>query len=146
LGSFTEDVRRLTVGAHRGFSHSKIIIQGTTVLPRPVRVELGLKPGDTVRFIINNGTVTLVKNQNTDDNPLQAFDVVVVPFPFSDRMAGKKHPAHRPWSCLACDDDQRPARQQMSLLQTLKPLECRKHQLCARQKSASRTPHASFAR
>jgi antitoxin PrlF len=42
-------------------------------LPRLVREELGLKPGDSVRFIIDNGTVTLLKNHSVDDDPFHTF-------------------------------------------------------------------------
>jgi antitoxin PrlF len=52
---------------------AKLSSKAQTVLPRLVREELGLKPGDSVRFIIDNGTVTLLKNHSVDDDPFHTF-------------------------------------------------------------------------
>lgn len=51
---------------------SKMSVKAQTVLPKPVREKLGLKPGDTVRFLIEDDKVTVAKHLGEDD-PFQAF-------------------------------------------------------------------------
>lgn len=40
---------------------SKITAKGQTTLPKHVREALDLKPGDTLRYILNDGEVRIVK-------------------------------------------------------------------------------------
>ncbi|MDP2738212.1 MAG: type II toxin-antitoxin system PrlF family antitoxin [Pseudorhodobacter sp.] len=40
---------------------STVTIKGQTTLPRDVRVALGLKSGDKVRYVVMNGEVRLLK-------------------------------------------------------------------------------------
>jgi antitoxin PrlF len=52
---------------------SKLSVKAQTVLPKPVREKLGLAPGDTVRFIIEDDRVLLVKHVEVEDDPFHAF-------------------------------------------------------------------------
>ena len=40
---------------------SKVTAKGQTTLPRDVRAALGLETGDTVRYIVENGRVQMLK-------------------------------------------------------------------------------------
>ena len=40
---------------------STVTAKGRTTLPRQVRQQLGLQPGDRIRYILSNGEVRLVK-------------------------------------------------------------------------------------
>ena len=40
---------------------SKVTARGQTTLPRDVRAALGLEAGDTVRYIVENGRVQMLK-------------------------------------------------------------------------------------
>ena len=52
---------------------SKISTKSQTVLPKTVREKLDLRPGDHVRFIIENDRVTLLKHVDSEDDPFHAF-------------------------------------------------------------------------
>jgi antitoxin PrlF len=52
---------------------SKMSVKAQTVLPKPVRDKLGLTPGDTVRFIIEDDRVIVAKYVETVDDPFHAF-------------------------------------------------------------------------
>lgn len=51
---------------------SKLSVKAQTVLPKPVRDKLGLKAGDTVRFIIEEDRVLVAKHVEEDD-PFHTF-------------------------------------------------------------------------
>ena len=40
---------------------STVTAKGQTTLPRPVREQLGLQPGDRIRYIVSKGEVRLLK-------------------------------------------------------------------------------------
>ncbi|MDB3961753.1 type II toxin-antitoxin system PrlF family antitoxin [Paracoccaceae bacterium] len=42
---------------------SKVFANGSTTLPKPVREALGVTAGDTVRFVISEKAVQIVKAQ-----------------------------------------------------------------------------------
>ena len=42
---------------------SKVFANGSTTLPKPVREVLGVKAGDTVRFVVSGNSVQIVKAQ-----------------------------------------------------------------------------------
>jgi antitoxin PrlF len=52
---------------------SKLSTKAQTVLPKLVREKLGLEPGDSVRFVIEDDRVTLLKHTETEDDPFHAF-------------------------------------------------------------------------
>jgi antitoxin PrlF len=52
---------------------SKMSVKAQTVLPKPVREKLGLNPGDTVRFVIEDDRVTVSKHVAVGDDPFHAF-------------------------------------------------------------------------
>jgi antitoxin PrlF len=52
---------------------SKMSVKAQTVLPKPVREKLGLRPGDTVRFVIEEDRVTIARHVATEDDPFHAF-------------------------------------------------------------------------
>lgn len=52
---------------------AKVSSKSQTVLPRAVRTKLGLKPGDTVRFDIEDDRITVRKHHPLEDDPFQAF-------------------------------------------------------------------------
>jgi antitoxin PrlF len=55
-------------------AYSKLSVKSQTVLPRDVREKLGLKPGDTVQFRIENDVVVLEKVQPAlQDDPFASF-------------------------------------------------------------------------
>ena len=43
---------------------SKIFTNGSTTVPKPVRDALGVQAGDTVRFVISDNCVQIVKAQS----------------------------------------------------------------------------------
>ena len=58
---------------------SKIFVNGSTTLPKPVRDALGVKPGDRVRFVISEDRVQVFKmplGKTHADDPalLEALD------------------------------------------------------------------------
>ena len=53
---------------------SKVSVKSQTVIPRPVREQLGLKAGDTLRYRLTNTGVMLDKAPaNEADDPFAAF-------------------------------------------------------------------------
>jgi antitoxin PrlF len=52
---------------------SKMSVKAQTVLPKPVREKLGLNPGDTVRFVIEDDRVIVSKHEEMEDDPFHAF-------------------------------------------------------------------------
>jgi AbrB family looped-hinge helix DNA binding protein len=44
-----------------GMQESKVTARGQTTLPRDVRAALGLEAGDSVRYIVENGRVQMLK-------------------------------------------------------------------------------------
>ena len=96
---------------------SKVSVKSQTVIPREVRERLQLKPGDTLRYRLTGEGVLLDKAgaSDGDDRSLPSqngqarrtrrhmatseaarfdpFDVVIVPFPYADRLAEKRRPA-----------------------------------------------------
>jgi antitoxin PrlF len=47
----------------------KITSKGQTTVPKSVRLALDLSAGDTITYCLANGTVTLVKADEQDDDP-----------------------------------------------------------------------------
>ena len=96
---------------------SKVSVKSQTVLPREVRAKLGIKPGDTLRYRLTDEGVLIDKAPGEIGRPVchifrmverggrkglcqalsraryAAFDIVVVPFPYADRLAEKRRPA-----------------------------------------------------
>lgn len=52
---------------------SKVSVKSQTVIPRPVRQQLGLKAGDTLRYRLTEDGVLLDKAPAGDDDPFAAF-------------------------------------------------------------------------
>jgi antitoxin PrlF len=52
---------------------SKVSAKSRTVIPREVREELGLKPGDTLRYRVTGDGVMLDKATRTDEDSFAAF-------------------------------------------------------------------------
>ena len=46
---------------------SKVFVNGSTTLSQPVREALGVKAGDTVRFVISKKGVRIVKAQSVTE-------------------------------------------------------------------------------
>ena len=46
---------------------SKIFTNGSTTVPKPVRDALGVQAGDTVRFVISDNCVQIVKAQSVPE-------------------------------------------------------------------------------
>ena len=46
---------------------SKVFANGSTTLPKPVREALGATAGDTVRFVISEKAVQIVKSQSVTE-------------------------------------------------------------------------------
>jgi AbrB family looped-hinge helix DNA binding protein len=46
---------------------SKVFANGSTTLPKPVREALGVKAGDTVRYVISDNGVQIVKAQSVPE-------------------------------------------------------------------------------
>ena len=96
---------------------SKVSVKSQTVISRQVRERLRLRPGDTLRYRMTEAGIVLDKapasetddpfttfwNGRTrptrrlmtasDEKRFGPFDVVVVPFPYADRLAEKRRPA-----------------------------------------------------
>ena len=47
--------------------HSTVTAKGQTTLPKPVRDALGLRPGDKVTYIVQDGEVRLTKAKSVKD-------------------------------------------------------------------------------
>ena len=53
---------------------SKLTVKSQTVIPRKVRESLGLKPGDTVRYIIRDNRVEIERVDHVgDEDPFTTF-------------------------------------------------------------------------
>jgi antitoxin PrlF len=52
---------------------SKVSVRNRTVIPREVREQLELKPGDTLRYRITEDGVLLDKASETGDRPFAVF-------------------------------------------------------------------------
>ena len=51
---------------------SKIFANGSTTLPKPVRDALGVKTGDSVRYVISGDAVQVLR-MPSDDNSLKVY-------------------------------------------------------------------------
>lgn len=54
-------------------SFSKVSVKSQTVLPREVRITLGIKPGDTLRYRLTDAGVLLDKAPAEADDPFATF-------------------------------------------------------------------------
>jgi len=54
-------------------SFSKLSVKSRTVIPRKVREQLKLKPGDTLRYRLTDDGILLDKATDAGDNPFAAF-------------------------------------------------------------------------
>jgi antitoxin PrlF len=54
-------------------SFSKVSVKSQTVIPREVREQLKLKPGDTLRYRVTDGGILLDKASEAGDDPFAAF-------------------------------------------------------------------------
>jgi len=52
---------------------SKVSVKSQTVIPREVREQLKLRPGDTLRYRLTNDGILLDKATETGDEPFAAF-------------------------------------------------------------------------
>ncbi|WP_022723878.1 AbrB/MazE/SpoVT family DNA-binding domain-containing protein [Rhodopseudomonas sp. B29] len=52
---------------------SKVSLKSQTVIPREIREQLGLKPGDTLRYRMTEVGVVLDKATEDGDDPFVAF-------------------------------------------------------------------------
>jgi antitoxin PrlF len=57
----------------RRAAFSKISVKNQTVIPREVREQLKLKPGDTLRYCVTDDGILLDKATENGDNPFTAF-------------------------------------------------------------------------
>jgi antitoxin PrlF len=55
-------------------AYSKVSAKSQTVIPKPVRQRLGLKPGDMLRFRLDKDGVVLERVQRTEEDPFVSFD------------------------------------------------------------------------
>jgi len=53
--------------------YSKVSAKSQTVIPKPVRQRLGLKPGDMLRFRLNEDGVVLERVQHAEEDPFVSF-------------------------------------------------------------------------
>ncbi|MGQ9366104.1 transcriptional regulator [Azospirillum sp. A39] len=51
---------------------SRLRADGAAEIPEPVRLRLGLRAGDTLRFVLRDGAVTIDRG-DADDNPFATF-------------------------------------------------------------------------
>ena len=54
-------------------SFSKVSVKSQTVLPRAVRANLGIKPGDTIRYRLTKEGVLIDKAPAEADDPFAGF-------------------------------------------------------------------------
>jgi len=59
--------------SRRPAAFSKVSVKSQTVIPREVREQLKLKPGDTLRYRLTNDGILLDKATETGDEPFAAF-------------------------------------------------------------------------
>ena len=59
--------------SHRPAAFSKVSVKSQTVIPREVREQLKLRPGDTLRYRLTNDGILLDKATETGDEPFAAF-------------------------------------------------------------------------
>jgi antitoxin PrlF len=57
----------------RPAAFSKVSVKSQTVIPREVREQLKLRPGDTLRYRLTNDGILLDKATETGDEPFAAF-------------------------------------------------------------------------
>ncbi|WP_035691667.1 hypothetical protein [Azospirillum halopraeferens] len=51
---------------------ARVRADGSAEIPEPVRLRLGLREGDTLRYVVRDGMVTIDRG-DTDDNPFATF-------------------------------------------------------------------------
>jgi antitoxin PrlF len=59
--------------SRRPAAFSKVSVKSQTVIPREVRDQLKLRPGDTLRYRLTNGGILLDKATETGGEPFAAF-------------------------------------------------------------------------
>jgi antitoxin PrlF len=59
--------------SRRPAAFSKVSVKSQTVIPREVRDQLKLRPGDTLRYRLTNDGILLDKATETGDEPFAAF-------------------------------------------------------------------------
>jgi antitoxin PrlF len=59
--------------SRRPAAFSKVSVKSQTVIPREVREQLKLRPGDTLRYRLTNNGILLDKATETGDEPFAAF-------------------------------------------------------------------------
>ena len=59
--------------APKSTAYSKVSVKSQTVIPREVREELGLRPGDTLRYRRTNHGVLIDKAPTDLDDPFASF-------------------------------------------------------------------------
>lgn len=52
---------------------SKLSSKSETVIPTEVRERLGVKPGDTLRYVLTDAGVLIVPDEDGDDDPFALF-------------------------------------------------------------------------
>lgn len=57
--------------------HSRLTWDSQTTVPSPVRIALGLRPGDALEYEIENGRVILRRSPPTDDAHLRALQATL---------------------------------------------------------------------
>jgi len=60
-------------GARKPASFSKLSVKNQTLIPREVREQLKLKPGDTLRYRITDDGILLDKATDAGEGPFAAF-------------------------------------------------------------------------
>jgi len=63
----------MTSSASKSASFSKVSVKSQTVLPRAVRSQLGIKPGDTLRYRVVENGVLIDKAVKEVDDPFASF-------------------------------------------------------------------------
>jgi antitoxin PrlF len=63
----------MSSSASKSASFSKVSVKSQTVLPRAVRSQLGIKPGDTLRYRIVEQGVLIDKAVTEVDDPFASF-------------------------------------------------------------------------
>jgi AbrB family looped-hinge helix DNA binding protein len=63
---------------------SAISSKGQVTVPQKIRIHLGLKEGDRVEFVVENGN-TVIRPARAAENPFEAYEGVL-PGPFRGRV------------------------------------------------------------
>lgn len=71
MGSVSE--KRNTVELHHGRHHLEAVDDERNPHPPEVRERLGVKPGDTLRYVITDSGVLLLPGRAETDDPFVAF-------------------------------------------------------------------------